>query len=412
MIKIKNILPITILFLAYLLNSSAWASVQDSVGVSHVKKMVCIKYLVQPKETLYGIAKKHNLPVAELIKYNPSLKNKSLKVGQFVYIPTDKAVVPAQTSDSQGNKKHLVAKGDTYYSIARKAKVSVNDLMVWNENKPLKEGQIIFLQSPSKRVENVYTPQNTENTSSSQTMTASTISLVTEIDTEESNVNSEKYTSAGELKVNKEMEQVLVVPFYPNLYFSDVDEKVTANAGISSSELRETFRVELSKSIQPVSYEAFYLLGGGLKNTEKDLEKIYRAVGYTYEKVLNKNGSSTSYTSTSWSAPSKKKTKFEKTYYATQVKDATIFPFLEKKYSADYVVFINQVELIKAVRNGNTTKKFVAHYSIFDKQGNKVAGNKCEVLCLVDTDNMNTIMRECFPRVGRQIADDLPSPAY
>ena len=42
---------------------------------------------VLPKETIYGIAKQHNITIADLYKINPNLEKEGLKKGQTIKIP-------------------------------------------------------------------------------------------------------------------------------------------------------------------------------------------------------------------------------------------------------------------------------------------------------------------------------------
>ena len=132
-----------------------------------------ITYQVLPKETYYSIAKKYNITVAELQKANPEFKNQALKSGQKITIPVKTA--PASPSvletpkkldeyDSGANDlqmqdgmvlvqkdiKYQVLSKETYYSIAKKNKITVAELQKANPtlgNTPLKAGQKIMIPS-------------------------------------------------------------------------------------------------------------------------------------------------------------------------------------------------------------------------------------------------------------------------
>ena len=66
-------------------------------------------YIVQKGDSLYNIAKKYNLSVDELIKYN-NLSSTNLEVGQQLLIPTNESKINTYT----------VKAGDSLYSIANK----------------------------------------------------------------------------------------------------------------------------------------------------------------------------------------------------------------------------------------------------------------------------------------------------
>jgi cell wall-associated NlpC family hydrolase len=86
-------------------------------------------YTVQPKDTLYSIAKKFNLSVADLQKLNQMTGN-SVNVGQVLIVP-----------DPQ--KVHVVTAKETLFSIAKKYGVSVQAMLEANKltSPELKIGQ-------------------------------------------------------------------------------------------------------------------------------------------------------------------------------------------------------------------------------------------------------------------------------
>ena len=73
-------------------------------------------YTVKKGDTLYGIASKYGLTVAELKKYN-NLDSNTLAVGQKLIV--------GETSSSN---VYVVKKGDTLYGIAREFNVSVDEI--------------------------------------------------------------------------------------------------------------------------------------------------------------------------------------------------------------------------------------------------------------------------------------------
>ena len=137
---------------------------------------------VLPKETLYGIAKQHNIVIEDLYKINPDLEKDGLKIGQIIKIPqtgleyltvtanpeksneTKKATISeeniskneAVVSQKSEEKAKISTEGNTYevlpkesfYSIAKKHKITIADLQKANPElgtKPLKVGQKIFV---------------------------------------------------------------------------------------------------------------------------------------------------------------------------------------------------------------------------------------------------------------------------
>lgn len=141
-----------------------------------------ITHEVLPKETLYGIAKQHNITVEDLYKINPNLEKEGLKKGQTIKIPQtalDNLVISTKNEKSDEiqevtareknvSKKeavllpkteeiieiategitHEVLPSQTLYSIAKQYGISLAKLQKANPaigKKSLKPGQIINL---------------------------------------------------------------------------------------------------------------------------------------------------------------------------------------------------------------------------------------------------------------------------
>ncbi len=102
-------------------------------------------YVVQPKETKYGIARLYGITIAELEAINPEMK-KGLKVGQTIKVPnttlekTDTAVI-----NEDVHVFYEVKKGNTIYSLLKEFAISADELVALNPAVAdgLKEGMIL-----------------------------------------------------------------------------------------------------------------------------------------------------------------------------------------------------------------------------------------------------------------------------
>ena len=123
-------------------------------------------YTVKSGDTLYGIARKYNTTVDEIMKLN-YFKNTTLQPGQVIRIPEmyfkeDEMFLPNYVN-------YTVKKGDTLYSIARNNYVSVDTLIKDNglTSNILSLGQIIRIRTQQTIVEECfgpsYTPPKEEN---------------------------------------------------------------------------------------------------------------------------------------------------------------------------------------------------------------------------------------------------------
>jgi LysM repeat protein len=82
------------------------------------------KYTIQPNDTLYLIAKKFKIPLAQLIKANPEVANPNLiYIGQTITIP-DLLPVPKQLDTIESNAEDIM--DDIYAKDWQKAKDKVN----------------------------------------------------------------------------------------------------------------------------------------------------------------------------------------------------------------------------------------------------------------------------------------------
>ena len=125
-----------------------------------------IEYEVLPKESLYSIAKKYGIKLADLQKANPILETKALKAGQKITVPVkenanlvvekvaDKKEVAVKAKPMVEEKEvvaettHEVLPKESLYSIAKQHGISLADLQKANPelgNKSLKVGQKINL---------------------------------------------------------------------------------------------------------------------------------------------------------------------------------------------------------------------------------------------------------------------------
>jgi LysM repeat protein len=92
---------------------------------------------VEAKETLFGISKKYNISIEDILKYNTWLAERGLQVYDFIKIP--KKIIPAKETAAQESEEkrkeymiHKVVSGDNLYRIAKKYGISVHGLQVYD----------------------------------------------------------------------------------------------------------------------------------------------------------------------------------------------------------------------------------------------------------------------------------------
>jgi len=110
-------------------------------------------YVVKTGDTLYSIAKKYGLTLAELKEAN-NLSTNVLNIGQKLIIPTSEPI-----EEIEGYETYTVKSGDNLYSIAKKYNTTVNELTTVNNllNNNLSIGQKILVPTGKENVEEIYT---------------------------------------------------------------------------------------------------------------------------------------------------------------------------------------------------------------------------------------------------------------
>ncbi len=108
-------------------------------------------YQIRAGDTFYAIARAHGMTVDTLRRANPGVNPSSLRVGQLICIPTALAPgVPSQPACPAGATPYIIRRGDTFYGIARRFRVSVAALTSANPGvNPgrLQIGQLVCIPS-------------------------------------------------------------------------------------------------------------------------------------------------------------------------------------------------------------------------------------------------------------------------
>ncbi len=113
-----------------------------------------VYYEVKPLETLYSLSRRFNVSQQELIKLNPVLAD-GLKAGQVLKIPKTNPSSQSEIDKREGKFiYHKVKPKETIYGITKKYNISVKDLMKYNPD--LKDGlkahMVLRIPKPDFRI--------------------------------------------------------------------------------------------------------------------------------------------------------------------------------------------------------------------------------------------------------------------
>ena len=101
-------------------------------------------HIVEKGETFYSISRTYGITVEALQKANGMNSSSILKAGQKLTIPQKTASSSTSSSSTSSSEVYTVQQGDTFYGIARKNAMTVDELLAingLNKNSVLKTGQ-------------------------------------------------------------------------------------------------------------------------------------------------------------------------------------------------------------------------------------------------------------------------------
>jgi hypothetical protein len=238
-----------------------------------------------------------------------------------------------------------------------------------------------------------------------------------------------------------------VIPFDPHLYWSDADMEIAKGSNTDMNKVRQAFRKRLNALLNPEGFETIHLLGGKMKDSLTDLNKVYSSVTYDYKDVMytaanpkpdpaqpNKKGdlkdgfnkSLDKVTNVFSKKEEVKQQPVQKNssravhaknpakYFSVQIKDPEFWNYFNKKYKIDYYIFINQFEVetnfehcLDRARQ-NYERNFVTHFSIYEKSGKQIAGHRIILHYNSNSNNLSQILKDNLETVANRIIAEIP----
>lgn len=154
--------------------------------------------------------------------------------------------------------------------------------------------------------------------------------------------------------------KVLFVPFNVKMYMSEIDMSINKETNMNYHQIRDGFRSGLMKSLMSEfrkNYNVVSLLDDTVK-MKKDLAYVYEVTTSSYEPVgpATAKKEATAPTTTDGKNTPKTPTGVKKgqievqtedqdKFMATLILSPNLLGYLKKKYNADYVVFISELDL-------------------------------------------------------------------
>jgi hypothetical protein len=186
----------------------------------------------------------------------------------------------------------------------------------------------------------------------------------------------------ADTKVVNPIGKIMIVPFDPKLYMSEIDKKVNEQTKWNFNQIRENFRhqldIQLQQKFKPYSsVVSFY---SDSTKMAKDLMYLYGSTRIVFDPI-DKPSTNATHTATT--------TGIKNGQVAVEINDekkfTNIIPldldallYFNKKYNVEYFVFVNQLDIKTDANSYNITtdtyqRKVEIHYTIIDKNGKLIS---------------------------------------
>lgn len=213
--------------------------------------------------------------------------------------------------------------------------------------------------------------------------------------------------------------KIMLIPFEPRLYMSEIDYALNKESKLSGKEIKNVFRdginEQLYKSLK-TQHMVIDLLDDTVK-TKKDLSSIYQHLNLEYMRVPDQKN---------YKPPVREKednkikngqivdeSNTDQRFMNAKLNNATLVPYLYGKYKSDIFVFINQLD-IKASNSGgpadvNTTtdgfRKLVIHYTVYTFDAKEINSGIAETQFPTALNDPKKIVSGYFSKLSQIITE-------
>ncbi|MBL7933896.1 MAG: hypothetical protein JNL60_18475 [Bacteroidia bacterium] len=208
--------------------------------------------------------------------------------------------------------------------------------------------------------------------------------------------------------------KVLLIPFEPKLYNSEIDRFINAETKLTAREIKHKFRDGLNeqfyKSFKAQKFGVIDMMEDTVK-FKKDLEGIYQYIRYEYVKIPDQNN---------YKAPVKEKEekKIEKGQLAVETNSDQRFmdarfsspkvvSVLQSKYKTDLFICFNQLDILNSgskgpmdLGTGSPNRKIVLHYTVFNSAGKEINSGTVEQEFEPELNNPKKIIDKYFSKIS------------
>ncbi len=229
------------------------------------------------------------------------------------------------------------------------------------------------------------------------------------------------------------LSKVMIIPFEPKLYNSDVDNAIAHHTGLSHTQIKQRLRQGLLVNLllDAKQNHAALLMNDSDRELVADLQYIYNSIGYQYRpvpenEVVEKKPLIEKLWKKKDNEQEKNDTRIEngqitgsadnlERYMSTRIINPNMCAYLSKKYEVGVFVFINQLDILSSSENDyrdyaseDYKREIRVHYTLLDYRGNEIAGGMAKNYFSSEINDMNVIVKKLFPEITSKIAAHIP----
>ncbi len=210
--------------------------------------------------------------------------------------------------------------------------------------------------------------------------------------------------------------KVMIIPFEPRLYMSQVDHKFNAETKQTQKQIKETFRRGVNKEMESAlkkNYEVIDLLKDTTKY-KKDLFSIYKSLTYAYDKVPDQSNYKAPLNDKNKNDNIKKgqlvvETDPDTRFMNAKMTSAGMVPALFGKYKTDLFLFVNQLDIVTTTlatgETGTISERMLTiHYTMYTVDAKEIQSGVCSVKFPGDANNPSKIVSSYISKATVEIA--------
>lgn len=221
-------------------------------------------------------------------------------------------------------------------------------------------------------------------------------------------------TGTKGIKPDSVRQSVLVVPYNRMMHLSDADIDIAQGSDMEMPAMRESLRngliASLNKNFAEV-YDVRERSRNFVKDDDGEMDVLYHSLLYQGDSIYPLKDPKRYAVNDTNTVKDIKKLKKEAKYINVQINDQYLISDLSKKYDADYIIFLNEIDIkthfddclnlaLKIYR-----RDVKVHYSIFDKSGRQLYGDVAVAYFDSNSNDVQEIIENNFPAISNYVVN-------